>query len=154
MTVHVKPDLTSPLAVSDPKIRKMLQLAGLRFVCSRARWLEDEARRIGIALKSGAMTSDEADEKLAEMGLLDLCYPEFMADAAISNEITLIDAPALRDDSRLTAPRYRTPPCTVDAFFYVVRLGDAPRLAAWLEDHPRDKEFLLNLLKDRKNGRP
>jgi hypothetical protein len=72
----------SPLAVSDPKIRKMLQLAGLRFMCSRAAWLNDEARRIGIALKSGAMTSDEADAKLEEMGALDLVYPELMAPQA------------------------------------------------------------------------
>jgi hypothetical protein len=67
-----------PLAVTDPHIRKLLQLAGLRFVCSRARWLEHEANKIGIALKSGAMTSDEADAKLDEMGALDLVYPELM----------------------------------------------------------------------------
>jgi hypothetical protein len=74
MNAHVKP----PLQVTDPKIRKLLQLAGLRFVCSRARWLEDEATRIGVALKSGAITSDEADAKLEEMGALDLVYPEMM----------------------------------------------------------------------------
>lgn len=67
-----------PLAVTDPKIRKMLQLAGLRFVCTRARWLESEAMQLGIALKSGTMTSDEADAKLGEMGILDLVYPELM----------------------------------------------------------------------------
>jgi hypothetical protein len=78
MNVHVEPARTSPLAVTDPRIRKELQLCGLRFVCSRARWLVDEATRIGIALKSGAMTSDEADAKLEEMGALDLIYPELM----------------------------------------------------------------------------
>jgi hypothetical protein len=84
MTVHVKPpQAISPLAVSDPVIRKQLQLAGLRFVCARARWLEDEARRIGIALKSGVMTSDEADEKLEGMGALDLVYPELMVEAPL-----------------------------------------------------------------------
>jgi hypothetical protein len=76
MNAHVKP--TSPLAVTDPKIRKMLQLAGLRFVISRARWLESEAKRIGIALKSGTITSDQADAKLEAMGALDLVYPELM----------------------------------------------------------------------------
>ncbi|MFB6449055.1 hypothetical protein [Bradyrhizobium tunisiense] len=69
---------TSPLAVSDPKIRKLLQLAGLRFICSRARWLDSEATKLGIALKAGNMTSDEVDDKLAEMGALDLVYPELM----------------------------------------------------------------------------
>jgi hypothetical protein len=69
---------TSPLAVADPKIRKLLQLAGLRFVCSRALWLNDEAKRLGIALNSGKMTSDEVDAKLEEMGALDLVYPELM----------------------------------------------------------------------------
>jgi hypothetical protein len=83
MNAHV--DLSSqlatkphPLAVTDPKIRKLLQLAGLRFMCSRALWLNDEAMRLGKALKSGAITSDEMDAKLEEMGALDLVYPELM----------------------------------------------------------------------------
>jgi hypothetical protein len=67
-----------PVKVYDPNIRKELQLAGLRFVCSRARWLESEAKLIGVALKSGAMTSDDADARLDEMGALDLVYPELM----------------------------------------------------------------------------
>ena len=75
MNAHVK---MSPVAVTDPHIRKMLQLAGLRFMCTRARWLESEATLIGIALKSGKMTSDEVDAKLEEMGALDLVYPELM----------------------------------------------------------------------------
>ena len=66
------------LQVSDQRIRKQLQLAGLRFVCTRARWLESEATQIGIALKSGAITSDEADERIDELGALDLVYPELM----------------------------------------------------------------------------
>jgi hypothetical protein len=74
MNAHVKP----LLQVSDPKIRKQLQLAGLRFVCSRARWLESECVRLGIALKSHTMTSDQVDAELAELGALDLVYPEMM----------------------------------------------------------------------------
>jgi hypothetical protein len=65
--------------VTDPRIRKQLQLAGLRFVCSRAEWLRHEAFMLGIKLKSGKMTSDEVDAKLEEMGALDLVYPELMA---------------------------------------------------------------------------
>jgi hypothetical protein len=41
---------------------------------------------------------------------------------------------------------YRTPQSTIDAFWYVVRLTDPERLAAWLDDHPKDESFLLNLL--------
>jgi hypothetical protein len=70
--------LKHPLAVSDPNIRLQLQLAGLRFMCSRARWLESEATKLGLALKSGEMTSDQVDEKLDEMGALDLVYPDLM----------------------------------------------------------------------------
>jgi len=71
---------STPLAVTDPKIRKLLQLAGLRFMCSRARWLNSEATKLGIALKAGKMNSDEVDAKLEEMGTLDLVYPELMRD--------------------------------------------------------------------------
>jgi hypothetical protein len=77
MNVHAQP-VQHPLHVSDPHIRKLLQLAGLRFLCSRARWLESEATQIGIALKSGAMTSEEADFLIDELGALDLVYPELM----------------------------------------------------------------------------
>ena len=68
----------NPLLVGDPKIRKMLQLAGLRFVCSRALWLHHEAKKIGEGLNLGAITTQEADLKIEELGILDLVYPELM----------------------------------------------------------------------------
>ncbi len=74
MNAHVQ----HPLHVSDPKIRKLLQLAGLRFMVTRARWLESEATIIGKALTAGTMTMDEVDAKLDELGALDLVYPELM----------------------------------------------------------------------------
>ena len=77
MNQHVKtPQAVSPLAVTDPKIRKLLQLAGLRFMISRSHWLISEATIVGKALKAGTMTTDEVDAKLEEWGALDLCYPE------------------------------------------------------------------------------
>jgi hypothetical protein len=79
MNAHVPAPNISPVAVTDPKIRKQLQLAGLRFAINRANWFIDEATRIGKALKAGAITSDEADAKLEEMRALDLIYPELMA---------------------------------------------------------------------------
>jgi hypothetical protein len=79
MNAHVKaPQAVSPLAVTDPKIRKELQLAGLRFAISRAAWFIDEAKLLGIALRDGKLSSDQVDQKLAEMRALDLIYPELM----------------------------------------------------------------------------
>ena len=79
MNAHTKPPQTvSPLAVTDPKIRKLLQLAGLRFMITRSHWLISEATILGKALKAGTMTSEEVDAALEEMGALDLCYPELM----------------------------------------------------------------------------
>ncbi|WP_029081085.1 hypothetical protein [Bradyrhizobium sp. th.b2] len=66
------------LMVSDPAIRKQLQLAGLRFMYSRSMWLASEARVIGVQLKNDRITSTQADARLEEMGALDLVYPELM----------------------------------------------------------------------------
>ncbi|MCA1414470.1 hypothetical protein I6F30_25440 [Bradyrhizobium sp. NBAIM20] len=42
---------------------------------------------------------------------------------------------------------YKPDDSTIDAFFYLVRLGDPERLRAWLDDHRRDAPHLLELLK-------
>ena len=44
---------------------------------------------------------------------------------------------------------YRPPQATIDAFWFVVVLDDLDRLAAWLDDHPRDKPTLLKLLESK-----
>ncbi len=67
-----------PLRVTDPKVRKELILAGLRFMRTRARWAESEVTRLGIALSGGQMTMDQVDAELEQMGALDLVYPELM----------------------------------------------------------------------------
>jgi hypothetical protein len=41
---------------------------------------------------------------------------------------------------------YRTPQATIDAFWYVVGLGDPERFKAWLAARPDDAPFLLKLL--------
>jgi hypothetical protein len=79
MNAHVRNP--SPLAVTDPHVRKQLQFAGLRFMITRAVWLQSEALHLGRALKKGEITSDELDAKLREMGVLDLVYPELMGGA-------------------------------------------------------------------------
>jgi hypothetical protein len=78
MNAHVNVPNISPVAVTDPKIRKQLQLAGLRFAISRAHWFINEATSLGVALKDGKISMDNVDAKLAEMGALDLIYPELM----------------------------------------------------------------------------
>lgn len=72
--------MNSPLRVSDRKIRKLLQLGGLRFACSRAMWVHDECKKIGTALANGKMTIEEVDLHLEEMGMLHLVYPELMGE--------------------------------------------------------------------------
>ena len=135
------------LMVSDPHIRTQLQLAGLRFMCTRARWLESEATVIGIALKSGKLTSAEVDAKLEEMGALDLVYPELM-----TWDWPVFVNPQPDKSAKPTAAPYRTPQSVIDAFLYVARNHDAEYLARWLEDHPRDIAT-LNKLWEAKNGR-
>src|SRR2546423_48475 len=134
MNAHVVAEQNvSPLAVTDPHIRKLLQLAGLRFLCSRARWIESEAMHIGIALKSGAITSDEVDARLDQMGALDLVYPELMGVEMIEPE-----QPKLVEQSKLPAlkkiPEYRTPQSTEDAFFGCIVRQDAATQARWLAE--------------------
>lgn len=70
--------MESPLRVSDRTVRKQLQLSGLLFAKSRAEWIASECKKIGLALKAGKMTIEQADQLLDEMGILDLVYPELM----------------------------------------------------------------------------
>jgi hypothetical protein len=46
---------------------------------------------------------------------------------------------------------YRTAESTIDAFWYLVRLGDDDRLKAWLADHMRDARTLRKLYEERQN---
>jgi len=75
---EAKPISRDHLMVSDPEIRRQLQLAGLRFLYSRAQWLAHETKVMGLAVKNGTMTTAELDAKLEDMGALDLVYPELM----------------------------------------------------------------------------
>ena len=75
MAVSITDPVSKYSIPSDEHIRKLLQLAALRFLSLRARLLQDEVNQIGIALKSGNMTPDEADWRLEELGALDLAYP-------------------------------------------------------------------------------
>ncbi|WP_247409678.1 hypothetical protein [Bradyrhizobium sp. 150] len=45
-----------------------------------------------------------------------------------------------------TPVAYKPADSTIDAFFYLVRLGDSERLRSWLDDHRQDASYLLELL--------
>jgi hypothetical protein len=60
--------------IKDARIKKELQLAGLRFAIARAVHFIDQAKELGIALKDGTITPDEADIKLKEMDALGVVY--------------------------------------------------------------------------------
>jgi hypothetical protein len=47
------------------------------------------------------------------------------------------------------AAPYRTADSTIDAFWHVVGLNDPDQLDEWLNDHPRDKKFLSELLRNK-----
>src|SRR5882724_7491015 len=46
-------------------------------------------------------------------------------------------------ETRVERPVYSTPQSTIDAFWYLVQVGDAKRLDAWLLDRPQDAAFLI-----------
>ncbi|WP_119268365.1 hypothetical protein [Taklimakanibacter deserti] len=48
---------------------------------------------------------------------------------------------------------YRTPKATVDAFWYVVRTYNDEYVNRWLDEHPSDKAFLLDLYRQRQKQR-
>jgi hypothetical protein len=54
--------------------------------------------------------------------------------------------PRALDVPSAPARPYRPPQATIDAFRYLVRLGDQQRLSNWLKDHPADAPALLKLL--------
>jgi len=139
------------LMVSDPHIRTQLQLAGLRFIISRAGWLGSEATVLGLGLKSGKLSSAEVDDRLEEMGVLDLVYPELMTSGLWDDRPTIVN-PRPDKSAKPTAAPYRTPQSVIDAFLYVARNHDSEYLARWLADHPRDIAN-LNKVWEAKNGR-
>ena len=47
---------------------------------------------------------------------------------------------------------YRTPQSTIDAFWLVVRNHDDASIDKWLDEHPRDRAYLIDLL-DVKNAK-
>jgi hypothetical protein len=70
--------------------------------------------------------------------------------AAILGRIDAIDGPDI-PPPREPEP-YRPAASTIDAFWYVVRLGDPEYLTRWLAQHPRDAPALCKLYEG-KNAR-
>jgi len=48
---------------------------------------------------------------------------------------------------------YATPRSTIDAFWYVARTHDETYVNRWLDEHPSDKAFLLDLYRERWKAR-
>jgi hypothetical protein len=92
--------------------------------------------------------------------------PEFDVDDAADDIVRRLELADPRDRWKHTgeappktsiapkaSPRpYSTPQSTIDAFWYVVSLGDADYLARWLADHPADAPYLFKIW-ERKNAR-
>ncbi|MBB4378231.1 hypothetical protein [Bradyrhizobium sp. SBR1B] len=51
--------------------------------------------------------------------------------------------PPARQAAVIEKPQYRTAQSTIDAFHFVLSLGDPERLAAWLRNHPDDAPALF-----------
>lgn len=68
--------------------------------------------------------------------------------------MTRVIIPHHEFESWLAARRqpYRTPQSTVGAFWYVVRNCDDAGIDKWLDEHPRDRLYLIDLL-DVKNAK-
>jgi hypothetical protein len=70
--------------------------------------------------------------------------------AAIFARLEAMDDPSKRlPPPPAEPPPYRTPQATIDAFWYVVELGDPERFKAWLAARPDDAPFLLKLLESK-----
>lgn len=61
--------------------------------------------------------------------------------------MTRVIIPHYEFESWLAARRqpYRTPQSIVDAFWYVVREYEEADIKKWLDEHPRDRAYLLEL---------
>ncbi len=92
----------------------------------------------------------------------ELTLPELELRAELIRQVEIAEILARMDAipefvPDMTPPRepepYRPPAAsTVDAFFYLVRLGDVDRLRGWIEQHPLDAPALYKLWED-KNAR-
>ena len=62
----------------------------------------------------------------------------------------------MTDDNILVfKPRpYRTPQSTIDAFWFLVQINDEPRLKAWLQAHPKDRQTCSNFMRSARMSEP
>jgi hypothetical protein len=88
----------------------------------------------------------EEIEQLIYLRACDLVEEWECADPRDRWRYTSEQRPRTSEPARAAVQPYRTSESTQQAFWYVVRLADPERLAAWLDDHPKDETFLLNLL--------
>jgi hypothetical protein len=111
----------------------------------------DQAWFLDLGIIELAVAADNLQFLADRWGLIDLqgqdAIQAEMASAltVVHEDIPLVPLPA-------PPPRiYRTPQSTVDAFFFVLRKGDADYLSRWLVGHPLDAPHLLKIW-ERKNA--
>lgn len=85
-------------------------------------------------------------EELTYLRAADLIAQWEIADPRDAWRHTGEQPPRPQRDRRPPAQQYRPPQATVEAFLYVLRLGDAEYLGAWLDRHPTDAPYLVKLL--------
>ncbi|SDJ43803.1 hypothetical protein SAMN05216338_104968 [Bradyrhizobium sp. Rc2d] len=57
------------------------------------------------------------------------------------------ELPPVQQAAVIEKTPYRTPQSTIDAFKYLVSVGDQERLAVWLRNHPNDAASLFKFVK-------
>ena len=88
----------------------------------------------------------EEIERLIYLRACDLVAQWELADDRDRWRHTGEPPPRMVETLRAQVRPYRTPQCTIDAFWYVVELSNPDKLTGWLDDHPQDAAFLLKLL--------
>jgi hypothetical protein len=123
--------------------------------------LRDEIRTLGRYLGEGLLDQSEADARLDEWGIVPapgfyrfdrLALFGIWHDDLWAEDVLRHWEAKEQEPTKPSKKQYRTPQATIDASFYLVRLGEEKRLQDWLNARPRDKEYLLRLLKE-KNAR-
>jgi hypothetical protein len=122
--------------------------------------LRGEIRVLDRYMRGGRLSQLECDARLDEWRIK---YPPGMDrydklailavwEDDMAGEIVARGWKAADEKRQKTAVKrpkeYRPAQSTIDAFWYLVRLKEPDRLAAWLDDHPREKSYLLKLLEN------
>jgi hypothetical protein len=120
--------------------------------------LRDEIRALDRYLRKGQLSQLECEARLVEwrieyppgmdrydrLALLGVWEDDMAAEIVVRGWEA---ADEKRQETAVKRPKeYRPAQSTIDAFWHLLGLKEPDRLAAWLDDHPREKSYLLKLL--------